>query len=55
MYLINRCGQSARGDRPTWRLGGKVMLRNVTEGPGLRWVVWNEHSEIKWKRYLKLD
>jgi len=55
MYLISRRGQPARGDRPTWRLGGKIMLRNVTEDPGLGWVVWNDQSEIKWKRCLKLE
>jgi len=55
MYLINRRGQPARGDRPTWRSGGKVMLRNFTEGLGLGWVVWNNQSEIEWKRYLKME
>jgi hypothetical protein len=54
MYVINRRGQPARGDGPTWRLGGKVMLRNVTKCPELGWVFWNDQSEIKWKRYLKL-
>jgi hypothetical protein len=42
MYLINRRGQPARGDRPTWKLGGKVILRNVTKGLGMGWVVWND-------------
>jgi hypothetical protein len=55
MYLINRRGQPARGDRPTWGLGGKVMSRNVTKGLGLGWVVWNDQRETKWKRYLKLE
>lgn len=47
MYLINRHGQPARGDRPTWKLGGKVMLQNVTKALGLGWVVWNDQSETK--------
>lgn len=55
MYLINRRGQPARGDRPTWGLGGKVMLRNITKVPGLGWVVWNGQSEVKRKRYLQLE
>lgn len=55
MYIINRRGQPARSDRPTWKLGGKVMLRNVTKGIELGWVVLNDQRETKWKRYLKLE
>ena len=47
MYLINRRGHPARGDGPSWRVGGEVMLRHVTEGLALGWLVWNDQRETE--------
>jgi hypothetical protein len=61
--LYKQLRTADKGDPPAWGLGGELttphlkknsMLRNVTKGLGLGWMLWNDLSHGKWTSDLEL-